>query len=262
MARDIFPRYETRCPAHQNAIDALPGWCTSLPGVTAGPLATYADMRIAWLAAQMGGVAGCRVLELGPLEGGHTAQLEALGADVLALEGNRLAYLRCLVAKEVFGLTRARFLLGDFVKWLAADETRYDLVVACGVLYHMADPAQLLRLLAARADALYLWTHCVDDAAMPIGDPRRAVLADTPDVVDCAGVAFRVFRRTYAGAEHHASFSGGPIDAHAWPHRDDLLAALRAFGYGELHVAHDEPGHVNGPSLSIFARRRNTTARV
>ena len=83
-----------------------------------------------------------------------------------AIEANQLAYLRCLVAKEIYGLRRARFHLGDFVRGLEAP-TRYHLIVACGVLYHMADPLLLLERIAARTDALYLWTHYFDEAEMP-----------------------------------------------------------------------------------------------
>ena len=256
----VFDRYEERAPAPQNAIDAVPGWCTSLPGVVAGALSTYSDIRMVWLAERFGSLDGRTILELGPLEGGHSAQLEGFGAGVLAIEANKLAYMRCLIAKEIFGLTRTRFLLGDFVKWLETDAGRYDLIVGSGVLYHMHDPVRLLQLMAARSDALYLWTHYVDDVAMPIGDPRRIVLSDTPDVVDCAGVPVRVYRRTYYHAERNVSFNGGMVDNHSWIYKDDILAALRALGFTSVLTAHDVPDHVNGPSFSIFARREAAAA--
>jgi hypothetical protein len=252
---DIFEQYEERLPAPQNAIDAVPGWCTSLPGVEAGPLSTYSDIRICWLAEQFGDLQGRSVLELGPLEGGHSAQLESLGANVLAIEANKLAYMRCLVAKEIFGLVRARFLLGDFVKWLERDERRYDLVLASGVLYHMHEPVRLLELMAARTDALYLWTHYVDDAVMPVGDPRRYYLTDEPEIVPCAGVPVRVYRRTYFRAERDVHFSGGMVDNHSWVHKDDIIAVLTALGFATVLTAHDVPDHQNGPSFSVFARR-------
>jgi hypothetical protein len=251
----VFDRYEERAPSQQNAIDAVPGWCTSLPGVEAGALSTYTDIRMVWLGECFGELSGRNILELGPLEGGHSAQLEGLGASILAIEANRLAYMRCLIAKEIFGLARTRFLLGDFVKWLETDTESYDLLVASGVLYHMHDPVHLLKLMAARSDALYLWTHYVDDVAMPVGDPRRGVISKTPEIVDCAGAPVRVYRRTYKNAERSVKFSGGMVDDHSWIYKDDILAALRALGYTTLLTAHDVPDHVNGPSFSVFARR-------
>ena len=163
--------YEASPPSYQNAIDLLPGWNAAFPPemkLTAGPGYMYEDPRIHWAAERSGGLEGKRVLELGPLEGAHTYLLERLGAKRIdAIEANKLAYLRCLVAKEIFGLRRARFHLGDFVRGLEAP-TRYDLIVACGVLYHMTEPLTLLERIAGRTDLIYLWTHYFDDEEMPL----------------------------------------------------------------------------------------------
>lgn len=258
-----FEQYEDRFPTNQNAIDAVPGWSTSLPpsyGVVAGQIETFHDIRVEWTGECFGSLEGKSVLELGPLEAGHSMHLERLGATVTAIEANKLAYLRCLVAKEIVGLKRVRFLLGDFIKWLEVTDETYDLILASGVLYHMHEPLHLLELAAARSEALYLWTHYVSDAVMPIGDPRRAVLAQHPRIVDFHGVPARLYRRTYAKAEANLSFNGGMADDHSWMHRDDILSCLAALGYADIRVAHDAPDHQNGPSFSVFARKPSSVA--
>ncbi|WP_204348773.1 hypothetical protein, partial [Klebsiella pneumoniae] len=82
----------------------------------------YDDARIAWLVSSVGGLQGLDVLELGPLEASHTAMLLAAGAkSVLAIEANQLAFLRCLVVKELRHLRDASFQLGDFTRFLEDD---------------------------------------------------------------------------------------------------------------------------------------------
>jgi hypothetical protein len=135
---DLFERYVDGPPCAQNAVDAVPGWTTAFPaqyGVKAGSMGLAADTRVDWAIRSLGGVKGARVLELGPLDGGHTAMLHAAGAARIdAIEANRLAFLRCLVTKEIMGLDRARFHLGDFTKGLGGVGERWDLDLACGVL--------------------------------------------------------------------------------------------------------------------------------
>src|SRR5580704_19164484 len=116
-----FDRYVSSEPCLQNAVDAVAGWNTMFPPqyeVKAGSLACYNDARIAWAMECFGSLEGRHVLELGPLEGGHTSMLDAAGARVDAIEANQLAFIRCLIAKEILGLTRVKFWLGDFVKAL------------------------------------------------------------------------------------------------------------------------------------------------
>ncbi len=254
-----FERYVDRPPHPQNAVDALPGWRTDLPpecGVRAGTLGLAADARIAWLIEELGGVTDWRVLELGPLDGGHTAMLHHAGAARIdAVEGNRLAFLRCLVTKELLRLDRAHFHLGDFAAGLGAASARYDLVVASGVLYHLADPVALLVRLAEATDRLYLWTHVMDGGAMGPRDPRRVPFSGRVTEAQYAGLSVTLHERGYHGSERAAGFCGGPRDRHVWMEREGLLELLRRLGFSDLRIGHDDPAAPGGPALSILARR-------
>jgi len=257
---DVFDRYETVAPSAQNAVDAVPGWTTAFPaayGLTAGKLHLAEDSRIAWLLEQLADVEGQRILELGPLDGGHTAMLhEAGAARIDAIEANRLAFLRCLILKEVMGLDRARFHLGDFCAGFGPVEGRCDLVVASGVLYHLADPLELLARISAMTDTLYIWTHVVISDAIRSDDPRRVAFTGKVVEKEVAGCRVRLHQRGYRGAQSVIGYCGGIRNNHFWMERDDLLKALRTLGFDNLQCAHeqDDPAH-SGPSLSILARR-------
>jgi hypothetical protein len=254
---------EMRVPSHQNAVDLVPAWNHAFPqqyAIKAGDAVLYDDGRISWAAEQFGGFAGKRILELGPLEAIHTSMLEQYGPAVLdAVEANVAAYLRCLIAKQVLDLRRARFHLGNFVPWLERDDVSYDLIVACGVLYHMSDPIHLLDLMSRRADAVYLWTHYFDDTAMPRDDPRGLAFVGT-QMVRCGDHTVRLRGRRYHGAERNAMFCGGPEDLHYWMEKPAIIDVLHWLGFDDVRTAHDSPDHPNGPAISIFARRSERNA--
>lgn len=262
----VIERYVDRLPSLQNAIDAVPGWVGRMPpetGLTAGLAPLYADSRIDWLLSQCTQVAGKSVLELGPLEAFHTYMLHGAGAaSIEAIEANTLAFVRCLVTKEVLKLDRARFLLGDFLKWLEETDRRYDLIVASGVLYHSHDPVRLLELIGERADSFYLWTHYFDDFAMPRGDLRRVPFSERVETKECRGVSVRLHERSYYEAWRDPSFCGGIHDRHYWIARDDILQLIAKLGFDHVRIADEQPDHVNGPSFSVFAERSAGTACV
>jgi hypothetical protein len=77
-------------------------WSSAVPAFETGASPLFDDVRIKWLETQLGSFQNKRVLELGPLEGGHTTMMERAGANVVAIEANQRAFLRCLVVKKRF----------------------------------------------------------------------------------------------------------------------------------------------------------------
>jgi hypothetical protein len=126
----------------------------------------------------------------------------------------------------------------------------------------MTDPLLLLRRMAGRADAVYIWTHYFDDEEMPPGDPRRVPFSaqeppnrETVETAELNGVPMNLHMRSYYQAWKKSKYCGGPRDRHFWLEKAQLIAALRALGFDDLSFAHETPDHPNGPAISIFARR-------
>jgi hypothetical protein len=247
---DWFPRAE-------NGVRLFEGeWSSALPGMTTGggvPL--FEDGRIVWFEEQLGSFSNQRVLELGPLEGGHSFMMAQRGADVLAIEANVRAYLRCLVTKELMGIARVRFLLGDFGRYLAASPPRFDFVLASGVLYHMTDPVELLRLIAKTSGSIGLWTHYYDRDVIQARDELRQKFDPEPRLATSGSRRVRLYGQRYLQALEWKGFCGGLLPSSVWLPREDILGLLDDFGF-DCHVGADEPGHQNGPAFCVFARRR------
>lgn len=261
---EIFDQYEQGMPTHQSAIDALSGWnCTFPPelNLNAGNLPLYADDRIDWALRTFGSIEGKTVLEVGPLEGMHTYMLHYHGAARIdAIEANRLCFLRCLVTKQILKIDNASFMLGDIQSWLTEREEVYDLTIASGVLYHMADPAEFLRLLAKRSNAVFIWTHFVLEEAMPEGDVRWLPFSGKVETKSVDGIPVRYYERSYHHANTNASFCGGMKDRHFWMHRDDILMLLREFGFDDVVIRDEDLNHPGGPSFSLLARKSPSEA--
>ena len=260
MDGEQFRRYVTVAPHAQNAVDIFKGeWSSRLPpelNVHAGEFLLFDDPRLRWALGVLGGVRDRTVLELGPLEGGHTYILEKGGArQVTAIEANVRAYLKCLIVRELVGLQRARFLCGDFVKFLETNNQRFDIVLACGVLYHMTEPLRFLELVARATDRVVIFTHYYDEALIR-GNPRTA-----PNFGGGAEAAIRGFRcliypqRYGADALASLGFCGGTELVSAWMTRQDILEALRHLGFTRIEASHEEPAHPNGPAFALVAQR-------
>jgi len=255
----VFDQYTKALPTNQNAIDALPGWNSAFPpeaGVIAGDHPLFADGRIDWALEQFGSIEGKTILEVGPLEGMHTYMLhKRRPLRVEALEANQLCFLRCLVTKQILQLDSAHFYLGDAQKWLEEKDTRYDLAIASGVLYHMHEPAEFLVQMARRTDSIFIWTHFFFEEAMPAGDVRRLPFSGKVETRSINGVPVRHYERGYFSANSNRSFCGGMRDRHYWMHRDDILELMRSLGFRRLEIAQEDLAHSGGPCFCLFAQR-------
>src|SRR5690606_8202168 len=149
--------------------------------------------RMQWALDALDGVAGQTVLELGPLEAGHTYMLEQADAKAItAVEANTRAHLKCLVIKELVGLSRTRCLCGDFVEYLRA-APRVALLCAIGVLYNMSITVALTDLIAPVAARVFIWTrYC--GAAIIQANPQLATKSSPPVAQVQGGFAHKLFR--------------------------------------------------------------------
>jgi len=156
-------RFSDKLPSHQNAIDIFrDAWASAMPkesGIqTGGAAEHFEDARISWAASVLGALEGKSILELGPFEAYNSCQLEKLGAEVLAIEGNLTNFLKCLIVKNALSLS-SLFLFGDFVRFMQESGKRFDVCWASGVLYHSRDPIGLLKAACTIAPILFVWTH-------------------------------------------------------------------------------------------------------
>ncbi len=257
----ILDSYVRAAPQPQTALDIFQGeWISRLPeplaDLQAGALELFDDARIRWFVESIGGVEGRSVLELGPLEGGHSYMLDRAGAaQVTAIEANSRAYLKCLIVKELLGLQRVHFLCGDCVEYLRRPGPAFDVCVASGILYHMQNPAELIALLSARCRGeLLLWTHYYDRDLIEAHPVARTRFTGS-ETRTFGGFAHTLYRHEYQTDLDFLGFCGGSAPHSKWMSRDDVLGCLEFFGFRIAEIGFDEPQHVNGPALAIIASR-------
>ncbi len=252
--------FDARPAGAQNAIDLFAGlWKAKLPaasGLVGGDIRVFDNGLVAKVDAALGGgVRGARVLEIGPYEGHYSYQLEKAGAaDVVAIEVNKINFLKCLVVKETLGL-KTSFLLGDFAITDTQSLGAFDLCFAAGVLYHQKRPVEFLDKLCQTAPTLYLWTHVFSESIDLSAKPHFRPELD--EVTDFRGQPVTLHHRSYnwrGGAAPHR-FSGGPQEYAYWLRFDDIVRILNAHGFEIVSEIARSDAHDAGPVVALVARR-------
>lgn len=239
-------------------IDLIEGWASKFPafvGVEAGGVPLFEDQRVVWALSLIGGVNGKEVLELGPLEGGHTYMLSRAGAaNVTSIEANRNCFFKCLVTKEILGISNAQFLYGDFMSYLQATKKRFDVIWAAGVLYHMVEPTLMLKLTASHSDHVHIWTHYVPDAGYDKNaDWAKPIMEVIERTID--GRVIPHYLRSYNDLPKTTMFCGGIYHHAAWLRRSDILEVLSQAGLSKIEVGYEDPVHPHGPAFALVASR-------
>jgi hypothetical protein len=256
----ILDAYVRSAPSPQSAIDIFKGeWSSLFPAalgtpVQAGQIPLFEDGRMIWAINEFGGINGFNVLELGPLEGGHSYMLDLYGAaSVTAIEANTRAYLKCLIAKELLDMKRVKFLCGDFLEYLRTTAAQFDLIVSSGVLYHMRNPAELISLLAKHTSRLYMWTHYYDERIQSDANLRHKFTSK--GLAQVEGFHHILYRQEYQVSLAYPGFCGGSENYSSWLSRTDLFNCLTHFGFKDIRIAHEQTDHPHGPCLSLVATK-------
>jgi hypothetical protein len=255
----ILDQYVKSVPHPQNALDIFKGeWSSKLPAPydeLTGKIPLFEDARIIWAEEQLGGFKECDILELGPLEGGHSYMLEKSGASsILSIEANTRAYIKCLITKEILKMKRAHFQLGDFISYLKQTQETYDVCIASGVLYHMQNPAELIYLISKVSQKVMIWTHYYDqEVIQKNSNLPKEKFSNTAEMSDYQGFKHALYRHNYHAALEWSGFCGGGDEFSMWMPKQDILSCLKHFGFNDLKIAFDAPNHPNGPSFCIAA---------
>jgi hypothetical protein len=223
----------------------------------AGDAALFDDPRVDWALkgfAELGAdITKSTVLEVGPLEGGHTFKLIRSGAkSVTAIEAHPEAFLKCLLLKELLSMERVNFLYGDAVSFLHSIGHSYDIGFACGFLYHMANPVEFIEMICRRTRFVFLWTVYWDQA-FNLNHPE--VLAGSGAVRKCshAGFEHTLHRHDYGADLNYGTFWGGPESYSNWMEKGDILRAFTHFGFSRQIV--ELVSNPNGCALILVATR-------
>lgn len=252
--------YCDQAPHPQNILDLFKGeWVSKFPQpydhLVAGKSELFDDSRLDWVIDLVGDIKGKNILELGPLEGGHAYTLQKYGASIISIEANPRAYLKCLAVKQVLNLDRVQFLYGDFAKYLNGKVPSFDLCVACGILYHMRNPMELIAKIAKCSPKIFMWTHYYDPV---ICRKHPALKNNINEQTSCDYEGFKhtLFKHRY-GPKRTKKFFGGPAAYSQWLTREDILEGCKHFGFTNIQISkkHDTPHHVNGPSFAFLASK-------
>lgn len=235
-------------PSAQNAVDIFKGeWASGFPAakhIAAGTVPLFEDPRVGWADRALTELCGMGfkdqdVLELGPLEAGHTYMLGALGArSVTAVEANARAYMKCLIAKEVLRIDRASFLLGDAIEYLKSTDRVFDVGVAVAFLNHQVQPVQVIQLLAERCRKVFLWNVVYDEALFTL-QPELASRFGAPQQAVCSGFTHTLHPHYYAEGFDVRTFWGGAKPSCCWMRGAEVVGALRHFGFDRV-TSHEE----------------------
>lgn len=202
-----------------------------------------------------------KIIELGPSNGYNTLGIELEGAhDIVSIEANTSAFLRCLILKNAMGL-RAKFLLGDFLKYLNQPGMSADLIYASGVLYHLHDPVEFLMRCGQVAPHLFLWSFYYDAEKVQAHPHERERFAADVNERRSAGDATFTYHRRFYQAELAADpkYQGGLEDYANWLDLLELRKAIGLAGYEIIKVIDDE--YMGMPAINIFAERRAAERR-
>jgi 2-polyprenyl-3-methyl-5-hydroxy-6-metoxy-1,4-benzoquinol methylase len=179
-----------------------------------------------------------RILDLGSLEGGLSLELAREGWDVTGVEGRASNFEKAELIRAYFGLENLHFQLRDVKTLDSARDGQFDVIVCCGLLYHLDNPFEFLETLAtlcAPGGLLFIDTHVAPD--------ERAVSFGTHADQLSEPVMLEHKLRTYDG-RWFAEPQGGTVldqqwsaisnDSSFWPSRRALIRGVYHAGFRSI----------------------------
>ncbi|PYI90759.1 MAG: hypothetical protein DME97_16395 [Verrucomicrobia bacterium] len=175
------------------------------------------------------------VLELGSLEGAQSFILaQHPGVQrVVALEGREANLRKARFVQELLQIGNVKFAQANLEHADLHGFGNFDAIFCCGLLYHLPEPWKLIAQCPSIAPLLFIWTqYAAENEAHNVGRGLRGKI------------------HVEGGTEEPLS---GMSPTATWLTLDSLRALLAESGYDQVEVIYDDPGHANGPAVTIGA---------
>lgn len=193
------------------------------------------------------------VLELGPLEGGHTFMLSKKGWNITAIESNSRAFIKCLIVSNIFK-TNAKFMLGNFEQYFNdKNSLQFDFILASGVLYHLKKPSETIRIMLEHCESIGIWTHYITSEYIS-KHPRR--WTETSFIDTKINKSVHGWMQYYNEGLENPGFCGGGQEYSIWLTKDQILSTIESCGFSYDINSIDEESE-SGPNMTLFAYRKN-----
>ena len=182
---------------------------------------------------------GVRVLDLGALEGGLSFEMAREGWDATGVEGRADNFRKASLIASYYALPNLRFVRKD-VKELAPERDGvFDVILCCGLLYHLDQPVAHLRQLEsllAPNGLLFLDTHVAPDENAARYATHEASLSEPVTFRDGAHeYDGRWWSEPPEGDLRERMWSAVSNARSMWLSRRSLIRALYHCGFHEVH---------------------------
>lgn len=173
---------------------------------------------------------GKRVLDIGSLEGGLSFEMAREGCDVLGIEGREENFAKSELIRRHHALPNLRFELRDAKSLSRERDGTFDVILCCGLLYHLDDPFAFLRQLAdilSPDGLLFIDTHVAPDGSLP-----GYSLSALTTLGDYEG---RWFAEPRGGSVLDEMWSAVSNERSFWPTRKSLIRGIYHAGLHQIH---------------------------
>jgi SAM-dependent methyltransferase len=179
-----------------------------------------------------------RVLDLGSLEGGLSLEMAREGWETLGVEGRRSNFEKSELIRRYFALDKLRFENRDVKSLDPRHDGTFDVVLCCGLLYHLDNPFAFLETLAtllADDGLLFLDTHVAPDEEAARYGTHAAQLSE-PTTLSHGGRDYdgRWFAEPREGDMLERQWSAVSNERSFWPSRRSLIRGTYHAGFHDI----------------------------
>lgn len=179
------------------------------------------------------------VLDLGALEGGLTFEMAREGYDALGVEGREENFRKASLIARYYALPNLRFVLKDVKELTPERDGTFDVILCCGLLYHLDDPIAHLRQLVSLLNddgMLFLDTHVAPDADAAKYGTHEKSLSEPVTIHDHRHeYDGRWWSEPSEGDLKERMWSAVSNPRSLWLSRRSLIRALHHSGFAAIH---------------------------